>query len=372
MVAIPKHIQDLAPYKAGKPAANMFGNDGAGRQVVLSSNENNFGPAPGAMKALAEATSQMYLYPDPTASVLKEKLSHHLSIAPENISVSNGSDAILYTMFKAFLSPGEHILTSHGAFVSARIMARMNNILCVEVPMSEGFHFDLQRMLESITPTTKLIYLVNPNNPTGTLIPQKSLHEFLAQVPAHILVVIDEAYFEFATYLTSDYPDGSRMGFDNVIVLRTFSKAYGMAGLRLGYAIGPEYLIAALNKVKLTFDPNLAAQIAGTAALDDKEFLQLTLKNNAAQLDLLYTAYEELNLQFIRSYANFIMLDLGTEERVETMYSALLDMGVLTRRLNSFGLPHCLRVSVGRPEDNSYYLEKLKIALTHREFNGMV
>lgn len=360
MVIIPAHIQNLAPYMPGKPGANMFGDHPPEKQVVLSSNENNFGPSPKAQKALMDAMSSMHLYPDPTSLLLKEKLSEKLGVPASRLLLSNGSDAILYTMFKAFVQGDESMLTSHGAFVSAKVMAKMNDIRCVEVPMLEDYTFDLDGFIRAIENTTKLIYLVNPNNPTGRMIPLDKMVNFLDHVPSHILVVIDEAYFEFAKELSEEYPDCTKLDYPNIIVLRTFSKAYGLAGLRLGYAIGPEYLIQALTKVKLTFDPNLAAQIAGAAALDDEEFLDMTLKNNVRQMGILTQAYERLGIKAIPSVANFIALELADEETVEKYYDELLKKGVLTRRLASFGLKNCLRISIGLPEENTYMLAKLE------------
>lgn len=360
MVIIPAHIQNLAPYKPGKPGANMFGDNLPERQVVLSSNENNFGPSPKAMAALQEGLTNLHLYPDPTSAQLKEKLSALLNVDTSRILMSNGSDAILYTMFRAFIHEDESMLTSHGAFVSAKVMAKMNDVRCVEIPMLDGYEFDLESMIRAIDNTTKLIYLVNPNNPTGRMISLDKMVSFLDRIPSHILVVIDEAYFEFAKALEQDYPDCTKLKYENVIVLRTFSKAYGLAGLRLGYAIGPEYLIQALSKVKLTFDPNLAAQMAGAAALEDEAFLQKTIDNNVMELKKLTSAYAEMGLNVIPSAANFIAIVMKDEEEVEHYYHALLSKGVLTRRLGSFGLPHCLRISIGLADENDYMLRMLK------------
>ena len=280
MVKIPNHIAQLVPYKPGKPALNNFDSSLAYREIVLSSNENNFGPSPLAIEAIRAAASEMHLYPDPTSTLLKEKLSGILQVRPENLSIGNGSDSILYNMCKAFFASGQKMLTSAGAFSSAKVYARLNNIPLIETPMSPGYTFDLTAILQAIDADTQLIYLVNPNNPTGAMLPGDELRAFLSKVPDHILVVVDEAYYEFASALSDDYLDCSKLGYKNVIVLRTFSKAYGLAGLRLGYAIGPEDLIGVLNKVKLPFDPNRMAQAAGLAALDNQAFLEKTIENN--------------------------------------------------------------------------------------------
>lgn len=359
MIHIPPHIASLQPYKPGKPGANLF-DEPPEREVVLSSNENNRGPSPLAMAAVSAHLEKFSLYPDPVSGALRSALSKRLGVAETQLCVGNGSDSILYNIMNSFFSPGQTLLTSEGAFASAKVYARLNQVPMIETPMLPGYRFDLEAILDAIDEHTQMIYLVNPNNPTGTMIPEAELKQFIERVPEHIIVLVDEAYFEFAGALASDYPDSSRYGYKNVLVLRTFSKAYGLAGLRLGFAIGDEFLINVLSKTKLPFDPNIAAQIAGLAALEDEAFLQATIDNNSAQMQLLAEEYRRLSIPFITSYANFITLELENEVRVETVFEGLRRRGVLTRRLASFGLPHCLRVSIGLPEENEYYLRQLE------------
>jgi histidinol-phosphate aminotransferase len=360
MFIIPPHIQKLQPYKPGKPDANIFGDNKPEREVVLSSNENNFGPSPLAMEAYVANADKIFLYPDPVSGQLKQALSAMLNLKPENLSVGNGSDSLLYNIMRGFFGPGQTLLTSAGAFVSAKKYAAMSNIPIVETPMIGNYEFDLQTILDHIDDSTQVIYIVNPNNPTGTMISTTALADFVARVPEHIIIVIDEAYCEFSRVLSPEYPDATQLGRDNIIVLRTFSKAYGMAGLRLGYAIGAPVLISTLNKVKLTFDPNNAAQAAGVAALDDIAFLEKTIENNRHELPRLYHCYDELGIKYVPGFGNFVMLDLGTEVAVEDLYEQLKNRGVLTRRLASFGIPQALRVTVGTPEDNDYLMAQLR------------
>lgn len=356
MIRIPQNIREIANYKPGKPAADMFDGKEQSKTAILCSNENNFGSSPLAKKAIEKALSNMYLYPDPTGDGLKQKISEKHGYKKEQLILGNGSDGILYTMFKAFFEPGEHLLTSEATFVSLHAMAKMNNVDIKSVPMKKGYAFDLDAIYEAIDAKTKVIYLCNPNNPTGAMIPHDDLINFISKVSADKLIIVDEAYFEFSRDLSNDYPDSTSLGFDNVLTLRTFSKAYGLAGIRLGYGIGHPDIISTLHKVKLTFNPNVLAQAAGTAALDDDDFLNLTLSNNKQELNRFYSFFDQLKIDYVKSYANFVMLDLQDATTVEETYEALRDKGVLTRRLGSFGLPHCLRVSIGRPEENTWFM----------------
>jgi histidinol-phosphate aminotransferase len=357
MVRIPSHIHEIANYKPGKPAADMFDGRVNQRTAILCSNENNLGVSPRAKQAIVEALDQLYLYPDPTGDALKEKLSGKLGVAKDRIILGNGSDGILYTVFKAFTLPGEALLTSHASFVSLRAMCKMHNVEYLTIPMAKGYTFNMNAILSAITDQVRIIYLCNPNNPTGTMIPHDNMLGFLKKVPKDRLVIVDEAYFEFSTHLSDDYPDSTTLGFENVLTLRTFSKAYGLAGIRLGYGIAQPDIIQTLHKVKLTFNPNLLAQVAGGAALEDEEFLQKTLSHHIKELPRFYSFFEEMGIEYVPSFANFVMIDLKDPEVVEEIYESLREKGVLVRRLGSFDLPHCIRVSIGRTEENDWFFE---------------
>lgn len=357
MIQIPSHIQEIANYKPGKPGADMFDGQVLTRSAILCSNENNFGTSPKAKEAILKAMDQLYLYPDPTGDVLKTAISAKFGYAKEQLILGNGSDGILYTLFKAFFEPGEHILTSDATFVSLKAMAKMHKIPYRTVPMTSEYGFDLDAILEAINENTKAIYLCNPNNPTGAMIPEDQLKSFIEKVSKDKLIIVDEAYFEYSTVLSEKYPDSSGMGYENVLTLRTFSKVYGLAGLRVGYGIASPHIINALNKVKLTFNPNLLAQFAGAAALEDDDFLEMTVQHNIAELNRYYEYFGQLGVRFIPSFANFVMIDLGSESIIEETYELLRQKGILVRRLGSFGLPHCIRVSVGRKEENDWFME---------------
>ncbi len=355
MIQIPENIRQIANYKPGKPADDMFAGLDVSRTAILCSNENNFGCSPMARQAIVDALDRLYLYPDPTGDTLKNKICAKYGYQKDQIILGNGSDGILYTLFKAFFNRGEHLLTSDATFVSLKAMAMMNDVPYRTVPMKEGYAFDLDALLDAIDDQTKVIYICNPNNPTGAMIPQEALQAFLEAVPERCLVIVDEAYYEFSRALSDSYPDSTRMGLDNVLTLRTFSKSYGLAGIRLGFGIAAPEIIQVMQKVKLTFNPSMLAQAAGVAALDDEAFLGMTIGNNSGELQRFYDCFETLGISYVLSYANFVMIDLQDEDTVEQVYEELRRKGVLVRRLGSFGLPHCIRVSVGRPEENTYF-----------------
>lgn len=373
MITIPENVQSLKPYKPGKPSDDLFKENNGLPPVFLSSNENNFGPSPMAIHAIREAADKIHLYPDPTSHELKSALAKKLDVSPERILAANGSDEIIYVMFRAFFNDGEEVLTSENTFVSVMINAKIHNIPFRSVPMKKDYSFDLQALLNAISPQTKMIYLCNPNNPTGQLIPKRDLIAFLEQVPPAIIVVIDEAYFEMAVALESEFPDSTKLGFENVITLRSFSKVYGLGGLRLGYAISSPHLIETLMKVRPVFSPAKLAQAGGVGALADIDYVRRTVDNNKREMKKYISAYAELGVKAIPSYGNFVMLDLGTEESVEELFEHLMKDGVLVRRLASFGIPHGIRISIGKPEENDRCINSLRTffqtsILQHKNF----
>jgi len=229
-------------------------------------------------------------------------------------------------------------------------------------PVIEDYTFDLEALASAITAKTKIIYLCNPNNPTGTIFKRGQFERFVKQVPEHVLIILDEAYYEF-TRENPEYPDSMTYRLDNVVTLRTFSKAYGMAGVRLGYGLGHDYLIGFVNRIKLPFEPNILAQHAGLAALADEDFLKRSLNNNTQVLKFLAEEFDRLGLKHIPSSANFIMVDFESREKVERLHNSLLRRGIAIRPLAAFGLPHCFRVTCGLPEENEAFLKALRMAL---------
>jgi histidinol-phosphate aminotransferase len=350
MIRIPKNVENLQPYKPGKPSDNLF-SEGL-KPVFLASNENNFGPSPMAVEAIQLAASSLHLYPDPTAMELRRALAQRIGRGVEEIVASNGSDELLYVLFRAFFEAGDELLTSENTFISAKINASIHGVTYKSVPMREDYSFDLEKIYAEIGEKTKVIYLVNPNNPTGQIITREALESFLSKVPKRIIVVVDEAYYEMACDLSPDFPDSTEYKLENVITLRSFSKVYGLGGLRLGYAVGPARLIEALMKVRPIFSPSKVAQAGGIGALKDEEYVRKTVTNNTSEMQKYADFYKEMGLSAVPSYGNFTMIDLKEESAVEALFSHLMSQGILVRRLASFGLPHAVRISIGRPEEN--------------------
>jgi len=359
-VFIPKHIEQLNVYQPGPTVEQLKELLGVERIISLWNNENPIGISPGAGQAVKNAIRKTHLYPDPAASALCEKIGKHLDIDPAQIAVGNGGESLMMLMLTAFCEPEDQILSSEGSFVIMYLWAAIRNLKLVKVPMTSDYGFDLDAIFNRISPKTKIIYLANANNPTGSGLNASALKDFLEKVPKHILVLVDEAYFEFSKHIEPDFPDSTKWNFENVLILRSFSKCYGLAGMRLGYMIGPKRLIDALKKVKLTFEPSQLAQAAGIAALDDHEYLKKVLDNNKDGLQQYYIAMDELDVRYIPSYANFVMLDFKTDEKAAAIFESLYKRGILVRKLHGSGLGHCLRISVSTSENNQLAIQALK------------
>jgi len=360
MVHIPENIQALNSYKPGKPIEEIVADLQLKEWAILWNNENNLGPSPKAIEAIERETQNLHAYPDPASVALRTSIAKVYQCSIENVVVDNGSESLLDNIFRSFMSDGNELLTCEGTFVALYIWAKANNRKLRKLPLGRGYRFDVKRIVESITPETKAIYIANPNNPTGTIITKDELDEMIQLVPKEVLVIIDEAYFSYANSLTDDYPDSFSLRHSNVITLRTFSKAYGLAGMRIGFALGPKDLIEAMTKVKMTFAPSNIAQAAALAALEDQEHMQRALELNKKALTDFYLALHEAELDYIPSYANFVMVDIKTEEKAKQFADELLKKGVFIRHLKAFGLPHCVRISTGTDKENQLFIRSVK------------
>lgn len=352
---VPRYIEQLIPYKPGKPIEEVQRELGLERVYKLASNENPLGPSPRALEAIQASLGHIHYYPDSSGYRLRTALAARYRVKPENVILGGGSEGLMSTIVRTFLHGDDEVLTSEGTFIGFMVLARAQGVPIVTVPL-QHYAYDLEAMAAAVTPWTKVIYLANPNNPTGTIFNRTAFERFLEAVPPHVLIILDEAYYEFVGD-HYDYPDSQLYRADNVITLRTFSKAYGLAGVRIGYGLAHERLISQLMKVKLPFEPSAIAMEAGLAALEDHEFLDRTLEINREGLPIFYDTFERLRVRFVPSHANFVMLDLGTEDEVMRVYDQLLQKGIVIRPLKGFGLPHCVRVSVGLPEENAAFLE---------------
>ena len=356
MRLVPPYIESLEPYKAGKPIAELQKELGLTRIVKLASNENPTGPSPLAVEAMRMHVDQLHRYPNGGLD-LREVLAERFRLKIGNVIAGSGSEGIMSNIIRAFLCDDDEVLTSEGTFVGFYVLARSRGTKLVTVPLRD-FHFDLVAIADRINEHTKIIYLVNPNNPTGTIFTKQEFDEFMRKVPGHVLIILDEAYFEYAQDNPS-YPDSMHYRYDNVITLRTFSKAYGLAGIRIGYGFAHDMLIENLLKVKLPFEPSTLAQAAGIAALSDEVFLKETLEVNARERKALPAALRELGYTVVPSEANFVLVPLNDERAVENLYQNLLKMGIILRPLKAFGLPRCVRITIGTEEQNRLLLEAL-------------
>lgn len=358
---VPPYIANLRIYQSGKSIAEVQRTYGLQQVVKLASNENPWGASPMAMEAVRAHLQEVHRYPDQAATDLRSALALRYRLKNENIIVGNGSEGIMALIARAFLHDDDEALTAHGTFTGFPILCHSRGIIPTSVPLRD-YCFDLEAIAARITPRTKLIYLCNPNNPTGTFFSRRAFDQFMEYVPARVLVLLDEAYFEFAHKL-ADYPDSMDYRHDNVITLRTFSKAYGLAGLRIGYGFGHPELISSLWKVKLPFEPGLLSQVAGVAALEDEDFLSHTLEQNQQGLDLYTRELTRLGVNWIPSAANFIAIETPAGWSAQQLFLALLRRGVIIRPLEQSGLPDNLRISVGKPEENKTCLSCLEEVL---------
>ena len=358
MITVPEHIASIQSYQPGKTIAELVAENNWKNYAVLWNNENTLGVSEKAIKAVRDEVQTSNYYPDPKASMLCTRIAQRVGKRLDNIILSNGSEGLLMNVVRAFCSGKDEFLTSEGTFVIVYNWAKANQTPCRTVPLTTNFEFDLNAILQEVNEHTKIIYLANINNPTGTMINKTTLTKFLDQVPDHILVVVDEAYYEFSKALSVEYPDSTSLGYDNVLTLRTFSKAYGIAGIRLGYGIASEEIISALYKVRLTFEPSNITQAAGVGALEDNDFLIRTLQNNNDGLTFFYQEFDRLGVSYIQSYGNFIMTTFETNDKAKFIFDELMKRGVFVRLLGG-PLAHCVRISIGRPEENQLCIDML-------------
>lgn len=353
-------IQALKPYEPGKPIDELERELGITDIIKLASNESPLGPSPKGLRAAQEALLDLHRYPDGSGHRLKAALAKKLGVNSKQVTLGNGSNDVLDLIVRCWLSPGDELIFSQYGFAVYPIAALSCNAKPVVVP-AKNYGHDLDAMLAAITENTRIICIANPNNPTGTWLSAEAIDSFLAQVPKHILVVLDEAYFEYVE--ESDYPDGlARLPkYPNVIVARTFSKMYGLSGLRVGYAVSSLEIAEVLNRVRQPFNCNSIALAAAEAALEDHEYLAESLRINREGLQQVNAGLAELGLETIPSVTNFVAFDCG--QPAAGVFEALLAEGVITRPLAGYQMPNHLRVSIGLPEENQRFLAALKKVL---------
>lgn len=361
----PDYVRAIAPYQAGKPIAEVareFGLDEA-NIVKLASNENPFGVPESSKKAMAQAVADLGRYPDANGFDLKAALAKRYDVPADWITLGNGSNDILEIAAHAFVQKGQAVVYSQYSFAVYALATQGVGARAIVVPAAEYGH-DLDAMAAAIDADTRLVFIANPNNPTGTFIPAAQIEAFLNKVPGTVIVVLDEAYNEF---LAPEHQFESAQWvrkYPNLVVSRTFSKAYGLAGLRVGFAIAQPAVTDLMNRIRQPFNVNSLAQAAAIAALNDTAFLEEGARNNAAGYQQFVEAFDELGLEYVPSFGNFVLVRVGDDDEAGARVNlALLKQGVIVRPVGNYGLPQWLRISIGLPKENAVFIAALKQAL---------
>ena len=363
MPLVPSYIQNLANYVPGKAIKEVQRELGLDHVDKLASNENSLGPSPKAIEAMAKTLSGLHRYPDVSGYDLRTKLAKRYNINMDNVILGGGSEGIMSTIMRTFLLSDDEIVSAANSFIGFRVLANASGRKVHWVPM-KNYRYDLEAMAEKVTDYTKIIYIANPDNPMGTYITRKEFEEFYVHIPERVLIILDEAYYEFAQS-RNDYPDSMTYRYDNIITLRTFSKAYGLAGLRIGYGFAHDELIRNLMKVKEPFSPSLIAQTAGSAAMDDSAFLEKTLTINETGYTFLQKELTSMGIETVPSVANFITSIWETNAQALYITQSLLKKGIIVRNLKAFGWPNCIRISIGTADENGRFIDALKSILSN-------
>jgi len=355
-------LDSMKPYVPGKPIQEVKREYGLKDVIKLASNENPLGPSPKALAAIREALPNLHLYPDAQSYNLRQALAKHLGVEMEQIAVGNGADGVIMQTCLAYLDEESEVIVSRSSFPVYDKYTQVMRATLVKTPLNESYGLDLEAMARAINERTKLIFVCNPNNPTGAIVLADEVEAFMSRVPDRVLVIFDEAYYEMVD--CDKFPDTLkyvRAGQGNVMVMRTFSKVYGIAGIRLGYAIAAPETLAPLFQAKGVFEVNRLAQAAGVAALEDAAFLKQSIESNRAGLRYLYGEFERLGLNYIESHGNFVLAEIGP--RAVEVQQQLLKEGVIVRPCTSYDLPNFLRISVGTQAQNERLIEALESVL---------
>jgi len=355
-LSVPDYILSIQPYSPGKPLKELEREYGISDSIKLASNENPLGPSPKALDAIKGAMGNLNRYPDARGYDLTKKISENLGIRQENIVLGNGSDEIISMLTRALIQAGDEVIMPWPSFLMYDIMVRSVGAIPVYAPLN-ALSIDLSGIKSRITPKTRMVFLCNPNNPTGTVFSKTDFETFLESIP-EIVVVVDEAYIEFVRdkkcarsidYLNTDAA---------IVTLRTFSKVYGLAGLRIGYGIMPKEIADLINRIRLPFNANSLAQVAAIAALEDKGFLKKTVDLVQEGLDFLYDSLERLEIKYFPSQANFFLIDV--EKDADEVFEKMLRQGVIVRSMTSYGYPDYIRINVGLYNENVRFINALE------------
>lgn len=356
-LSVADYILSLKPYTPGKPLEELEREYGIVDSIKIASNENPLGPSPMAVEAIKKAMVKLNRYPDGSGYDLIRKISDYIGLSPQNIVLGNGSDEIIGMLAFAMLQPGDEAILPNPSFLMYEIMVRGSGAMPIFVPLT-SFCIDLEEIKKKITSKTRMIFLCNPNNPTGTIFSKKNFENFIREIPPGVIVVVDEAYIEFVRdqncAKSIEYIDNDRP----LITLRTFSKAYGLAGLRIGYGVMPAEIAGILNRVRLPFNASSLAQAGAVAALEDSVFLKKVISLIHEGLDFLYDALERRNIKYFPTQANFFLVDVHKD--ADEIYEKMLRQGVIVRSMKSYGYPNYIRINVGLHEENVRFLKALE------------
>ena len=353
-ITAPDYILAIKPYVPGKPLEEAEREYGIEKSVKLASNENPLGPSPKAIKAISQSLASVNRYPDGSGYMLVNKLCAHLGLSPSNIVLGNGSDDIIAMLARVFLKPGCDVIIPSPSFLMYEISTMASGASLVKIPLT-SLAIDLDRIKNAITQRTRMIFLCNPNNPTGSIITRDEFDRFIKDISKDIIIVLDEAYIEFVRDLSClnslEYLDRE----NPIVILRTFSKAYGLAGLRIGYGIGPEFICDLLNRVRQPFNTSLPAQKGACAALDDRHFLESTIKTVHDGLDFLCESLDNMRVKYFPTQANFMLIDV--KKSADEVFEAMLRQGVIVRSMTSYGYPEYIRINSGTDFENRKFIK---------------
>ena len=355
-----QEIFKLKPYVPGKPIEEVKRELGIDNIIKMASNENPLGPSPQALEAITRVLPEIYLYPDANCFELKQRLADYFKVSADSILIGNGSDELLKLLAEAFINKNDQVIFAQPTFSEYEFVSLIMGAECIKIPL-KNHTLDLDATLQAITPKTKIIFICNPSNPTGTIIESEQMHLFMEQVPDDIIVVFDEAYSEYVE--NPNFPDSLayvRAG-RNVIVSHTFSKIYGLAALRAGYAITTPSIAQAIETVTEPFNVNTLAQVGALAAIDDREHVLKSKQVNHDGKQYLYAELNRLGLEYVSTEANFILIDCGMNCQI--VFNDLLKQGIIVRTCDHFGFPNSIRVTVGKAEDNQRFINSLENVL---------
>ncbi|NQX64403.1 histidinol-phosphate transaminase [Paenibacillus qinlingensis] len=351
-------LSRMKPYTPGKPIWEVQREFGLTSVTKLASNENPLGPSPLALEAIQAYLSDIHRYPDAETVSLREAIAEKRGFSPDQVLVTNGGDELITLLSETYLEPGDEVIVPSPTFSEYEFGANLLGASIIHVPLGENYRYEVEAILSAVTERTKMLYICSPNNPTGTYMTKTDLHRLVKSLPSHVLVIFDGAYSHFVT--ADDYCDGLtlvREGYP-VVVLQTFSKIYGLAGIRVGYGIADAGILQRIRQVKEPFNVNTLAQVGAVAALKDDQHLEATRTNNVKVREELYTELLALAIPFTPSMSNFVLVDLGTQAK--SIYDNLMSRGVIVRYGGGWNLPNHVRISIGTSEDNAVLVQALK------------